>query len=59
MQPYAERSAFLTLIEEQAIIPEALLPAPTATTETRPPEPCDLAALDELLERLRDVQSYI
>jgi hypothetical protein len=59
MQPYAERSAFLALIEEQAIIPEELLPAPSTTTESGPPGPCDIAALDELLERLRHVQIYL
>jgi hypothetical protein len=59
MQPYAERSAFLTLIEEQAIIPEQLLPAPSTTTESESPGSHDLAALDELMERLQDVKVYL
>jgi hypothetical protein len=59
MQPYAERSAFLALIEEQAIIPEEMLPAPSTTTESRKPLPRDVTALDELIDRLKDVKIYL
>jgi hypothetical protein len=59
MQPFAERSVFLALIEEQAIIPEEMLPAPSTTTESRKPLPRDVAALDELIDRLQDVEIYL
>ncbi|CAG8958598.1 hypothetical protein HYFRA_00009915 [Hymenoscyphus fraxineus] len=59
MQPYADRSHFVTLIEEQAIVPPELQPLPPTSEHSAEPNRNDIEALDELISRLGEVKIYV
>lgn len=59
MQPFAEKSHFVTLIEEQAVIPDELQPLPPTSEHSAKPHLDDINALTELTERLEDVKDYV
>lgn len=59
MQPFAEKSHFVTLIEEQAVIPDDLQPLPPTSDHSSEPHLDDINAITELIERLGDVKDYV